>query len=152
MLLLTNNQISRVQEGLHKSLPKLSALVLTRNHIATFEEIDRIACFANLKNLVLWGNPVTKRKYYREYVIFKCKHLEVLDFRKIKEKDRDDAYALFNSAVGKKALEDKEFVQVPQQLQYSAPKDKEFVQVPQHSAHKPPPPPAPVGILICPSD
>lgn len=38
---------------------------------------------------------------FRAYVAFKLPELRLLDFRKIKQKERDDANALFKSKKGK---------------------------------------------------
>lgn len=84
MLLLHNNHIARLQEDLCESLANLEYLVLTGNRLAHLAELDRLAGFAKLDTLVLAGNPVTKRKYYREYVIHKLPQLKVLDYKKIK--------------------------------------------------------------------
>lgn len=84
MLLLHNNHIAKFQDNLAESIANLEYLILTGNRIAQLSELDRLACFAKLDTLALGGNPVTKRKYYREYVIHKLPQLKVLDFKKIK--------------------------------------------------------------------
>lgn len=47
------------------------------------------------------GNPVTRKKHYREYVIWKCKSIRVLDFQRIKEKERTLARGLMETADGR---------------------------------------------------
>lgn len=84
MLLLHNNHIAKFQDNLAESVANLEYLILTGNRIAQLAELDRLACFSKLDTLALGGNPVTKRKYYREYVIHKLPQLKVLDFKKIK--------------------------------------------------------------------
>lgn len=84
MLLLHNNHITKVQDNLAEAVANLEYLILTGNRIAQLSELDRLACFTKLDTLALGGNPVTKRKYYREYVIHKLPQLKVLDFKKIK--------------------------------------------------------------------
>ncbi|TYZ61889.1 hypothetical protein PybrP1_004830 [[Pythium] brassicae (nom. inval.)] len=102
MLLLHNNHIARLQEDLSESIANLEYLVLTGNRIAQLAELDRLAGFAKLDTLVLAGNPVTKRKYYREYVAYKLPQLKVLDYKKIKPHDREAAKVLFQSLAGQK--------------------------------------------------
>lgn len=84
MLLLHNNHIARLQDELPEAIGNLEYLVLTGNRVAQLAEVDRLAGFAKLDTLVLAGNPVAKRRYYREYVIHKLPQLKVLDYKKIK--------------------------------------------------------------------
>ncbi|XP_049830228.1 U2 small nuclear ribonucleoprotein A'-like [Schistocerca gregaria] len=100
-LLLNNNRIVRISEGLEKSLPSLETLVLTGNQIQELADLDPLASIKSLRTLSLLHNPVTTRQHYRAYVIFRIPHLRILDFRKIKMKEREDAAALFKSKKGK---------------------------------------------------
>lgn len=84
-LLLANNQISKVDPALDTQLPNLKVLILSRNNLQTFQDIDVILKFPKLEVLSLWENPVASKKNYRLYVIHKCPSLRLLDFRKIKE-------------------------------------------------------------------
>ncbi|RLN90876.1 hypothetical protein BBJ28_00018270 [Nothophytophthora sp. Chile5] len=102
MLLLHNNHVVKIQENLADAVANLEYLMLTGNRIAQLAEVDHLACFAKLDTLTLSGNPVTKRKYYREYVIHKLPQLRVLDFQRIRPHDREAAATLFNSLVGQK--------------------------------------------------
>ena len=49
--------------------------------------------------LSLLHNPVVTRRNYREYVIHKFPNLRVLDFKKVKDKEREAAKKLFTSEV-----------------------------------------------------
>lgn len=100
-LLLNNNRISRVAEGLEESLPNLETLVLTNNHLQELGDIDPLAGFKNLTSLSLLKNPVSHKKHYRFYVINKLPQLRLLDFSKIKKKERDEAAVLFKGKKGK---------------------------------------------------
>lgn len=85
MLLLNNNHISKIQEtSLADAIGNVEYLILTGNRIAQLTDIDRLAGLSKLDTLSLCGNPVAKRKFYREYVIHKLPQLRVLDFQKIK--------------------------------------------------------------------
>lgn len=46
-------------------------------------------------------NPITAKQHYRLYVIHKLPQLKLLDFRKIKMKEKEDAKRLFKSKKGK---------------------------------------------------
>lgn len=100
-LLLNNNRIVRLGEGLEKNLPNLETLVLTGNQIQELADLDPLMSLKTLKTLSLLHNPVTALQYYRSYVVYRLPHLRLLDFRKIKLKEREDAAALFKSKKGK---------------------------------------------------
>lgn len=85
-LLLSNNLVSRIEPRLAFSLPRLTTLVLTGNRIADFAQLAPLGRFPMLEYLTLQGNPVTREKYYREFVVWKCKTVRVLDFKRVKEK------------------------------------------------------------------
>lgn len=102
MLLLSNNRISRVADGLGAALPHLETLVLSNNRIATLAEIDGLAELSALTTLSLLQNPVNRRAHYRLYVIHKLPGLRVLDFQKIRMKEREAAAQLFASTEGRK--------------------------------------------------
>ncbi|CAI0610294.1 unnamed protein product [Linum tenue] len=78
-------------------LPKLHSLVLTNNRLVNLVEIDPLASLPKLQFLSLLDNNITKRPNYRLYVIFKLKSLRVLDFKKVKAKERAEAEILFAS-------------------------------------------------------
>jgi len=88
MLLLHNNHVSKIGEGLAEALGSLEYLVLTGNRVAQLAEVDRLAGLTKLDTLTLVGNPVAKRRYYREYVIHKLPQLHVLDFQRIRPRVR----------------------------------------------------------------
>ncbi|KAJ8521601.1 hypothetical protein ON010_g17800 [Phytophthora cinnamomi] len=116
--------------------------MLTGNRIAQLSEVDHLACFAKLDTLSLSGNPVTKRKYYREYVIHKLPQLHVLDFQRIRPRDREAANAFFNSVVGQRALKEAHGESVAESTQ--AMKKVSITQqqaAPAVNAVPPPPPP-----------
>ncbi|KAG1682322.1 U2 small nuclear ribonucleoprotein A' [Nymphon striatum] len=64
-------------------------------------DIDHLASVKSLRTLSLLRNPLAVKKYYREYVIYKLPQLKLLDFRKIKMKEREAANQLFMSKRGK---------------------------------------------------
>ncbi|GAB9469056.1 U2 small nuclear ribonucleoprotein a' [Globisporangium polare] len=152
MLLLHNNHIAKFQDNLAESIANLEYLILTGNRIAQLSELDRLACFAKLDTLALGGNPVTKRKYYREYVIHKLPQLKVLDFKKIKPHDREAAKVLFNSLAGQRIEQEAHQEAGSESSVVSSTQSMEKVSLappaapPQSVAvvAPPPPPPAPV--------
>ncbi|XP_071453473.1 U2 small nuclear ribonucleoprotein A' [Hetaerina americana] len=100
-LLLNNNRIVRIAESLESSLPNLESLILTGNSIQELADIDPLASLKKLTTLSLLHNPVTTQPHYRLYVAFKLPNLLLLDFRKIKMKEREEANTLFKSKRGK---------------------------------------------------
>merc|ERR1712224_668494 len=60
-----------------------------------------------LERLSLLENPVVKVKHYRPYMVYKCSNnLRILDFNRIKDKERKAAGLLFAHERGKKLLEE----------------------------------------------
>ncbi|KAF4390562.1 hypothetical protein F8388_006059 [Cannabis sativa] len=96
-LLINNNRITRINPNIGEFLPKLHTLVLTNNRLINLVEIDPLASLPNLQFLSLLDNNITKKPNYRLYVIHKLKTLRVLDFKKVKAKERLEAKNLFSS-------------------------------------------------------
>ncbi|SAM01942.1 hypothetical protein [Absidia glauca] len=94
-LLLANNRISKIDAGLEAPLPQLTTIILTNNTLEELGDIEPLATVSTLHHLVLLDNPVTKKEHYRLYVIYKLPSLRVLDFIKIKQKEREQAQELF---------------------------------------------------------
>jgi len=100
-LLLNNNRIVRVAESLFEVLPNLQSLYLTNNLVQELGDLDNLAGLKNLEYLSLLGNPVTTRDHYRLYLINKCPQIRVLDFRRVRMREREMAKKLFKSKLGK---------------------------------------------------
>ncbi|KAF5746345.1 U2 small nuclear ribonucleoprotein A' [Tripterygium wilfordii] len=96
-LIINNNRITRINPNIGEFLPKLHSLVLTNNRLVNLVEIDPLASLPRLQFLSLLDNNITKKPNYRLYVIHKLKSLRVLDFRKVKNKERVEAAHLFAS-------------------------------------------------------
>lgn len=116
-LLLNNNRVNRISAGLGETLPRLETLVLTNNKLANLADLDNLAELRGLRVLSLLDNLVTKKQHYRLYVIHKMPHLKLLDFRKIKEKERQASLKLFGSEKGKKVLSEEQATVEGQQQQ-----------------------------------
>ncbi|OUM56474.1 hypothetical protein PIROE2DRAFT_49426, partial [Piromyces sp. E2] len=100
-IIAINNRISRIDLELPKSLPNLESLILTNNQIQELGDLDVLGEMKNLKYLSLMDNPVVTKKYYRLFVINRCPSLRMLDFKKVKAIEREEAKQLFNSEQGK---------------------------------------------------
>lgn len=92
---------SRLGEHLDEHIPNLESLILTGNHLEELTDIDCLATLEKLTTLSLMQNPITAKQHYRQYIIYKIPQLRLLDFRKIKMKEREEATALFKSRKGK---------------------------------------------------
>jgi len=101
-LLLNNNRISRVDAGLGSFLPKLSGLILSNNKITSLSDLDGLADLPGLTHVSLLNNPVTQQKDYRAYLISRLPKLKVLDFAKVKPKEREAAVKKFPPVERKK--------------------------------------------------
>merc|ERR1719436_1962648 len=88
-------------------LPNVKSVVLTGNKLEKLVDLEPLTKLKNLERLSLLENPVTKVKHYRPFMIHKCsKTLRVLDFNRIKDKERKAAGLLFAGERGKKLLDE----------------------------------------------
>jgi len=94
-ILLHNNHIGKIATGLGESLPKLDTLILTNNRLVNLSDLDPLSELTSLRTLSLIDNVVTKKPYYRLYIIHKLPNLRLLDFKKIKEKERVESVKMF---------------------------------------------------------
>merc|ERR1712242_342734 len=92
--------------GLELCLPNLHTLILTNNSLQELADLEQLTSVKSLTMLSLLHNPVVTRRNYREYVIHKFPNLRVLDFKKVKDKERETAKKLFKTKEGKTQLKD----------------------------------------------
>jgi len=100
-LVFHNNHITKIAPNLSESLPKIETLLLTNNRIVNLHDLDPLSDLSTLRCLTLLDNVVSKKPNYRLYVIHKIPDLKILDYRKIKRKEREEAAKLFGQAVSK---------------------------------------------------
>uniref|UniRef100_A0A7E4ZUW0 Probable U2 small nuclear ribonucleoprotein A' n=1 Tax=Panagrellus redivivus TaxID=6233 RepID=A0A7E4ZUW0_PANRE len=100
VLLLHNNRIQQIQKHIGRQLPSLKTLVLTNNNLQELGDIDVLESCPNLEYLTLQGNPLTHKPHYRAYIIYKLKSVRVLDFRRVKLSERQEADKLFKGKKG----------------------------------------------------
>lgn len=106
-LMLMNNRISRIAEDCFHVLPNLISITLTGNKLEKLVDLEPLTKLKTLERLSLLENPVVKVKHYRPYMVLKCsKSLRILDFNRIKDKERKAAGLLFAHERGKKLLEE----------------------------------------------
>lgn len=92
---------SRVSETLKETLPNLESVILTGNNIQELGDLEALSHLPKLQTLCLLMNPVSTKPHYREYMAYKFPNLRLLDFRKIKQKDRKAAQDMFKTKKGK---------------------------------------------------
>ncbi|CAK5280083.1 unnamed protein product [Mycena citricolor] len=97
-LLLANNQLSHISPAIHISIPNLTTLNLTNNQFTELGDLEPLKELRNLKYLCLLGNPVREKKWYREWLAWRIPGLRVLDFQRIRDKERKTAKSLFLTA------------------------------------------------------
>lgn len=100
-LLLNNNRITRISENLEVNLPNLESLILTNNSVQELGDLDNLSTISTLTTLSLLRNPVSTKKYYRLYVINKLPQLRLLDFQKVRLKEREAAAKMFKGKKGR---------------------------------------------------
>lgn len=96
-ILLNNNLITKISSSIVDQLPNLESLVLTNNRIANLVDIDPLAGCKKLRRLSLLDNPISKKQHYRLYVIHRLPQIRILDFRKVKQKERIASEKLFGT-------------------------------------------------------
>jgi len=105
VLLLVNNRISRIASDCFDTLPNLRSIVLTGNKLEKLVDLEALTKIKSLERLSLLENPCTKIKHYRAYMIFKCSDtMRILDFNRIKDKERKAAAVLFAGERGEQLL------------------------------------------------
>ncbi|KAL1839799.1 hypothetical protein VTJ49DRAFT_1173 [Mycothermus thermophilus] len=97
-LLLAHNRIATIHPGLPNAAPGLRNLVLAGNNLAELADLDVLGKLSRLTHLVLVDNPVTKKEYYRYWVLWRCPTVRFLDYQKVKDAERQKARELFGSA------------------------------------------------------
>jgi len=119
-LFLHNNRINRISPNLDESLPNLRTLILTNNKLSKFSDIEPLADLPTLTTVSLMDNPVSKKINYRLYVIHLLPNLRVLDFRKVKQKERTEAVRTFGEVKRvKKVLTGEQAEAVPAASEFS---------------------------------
>uniref|UniRef100_A0A7S3VWC4 Uncharacterized protein n=1 Tax=Strombidinopsis acuminata TaxID=141414 RepID=A0A7S3VWC4_9SPIT len=104
-LFLMNNRISRIDPECFDPLPNLRSVVLTGNKLEKLVDLEPLFKLKFLEHLSVMENPVTKVKHYRPYMVSKCsKSLRILDFNRIKDKERKAASLLFAGERGQKLM------------------------------------------------
>ncbi|TVY47659.1 U2 small nuclear ribonucleoprotein A' [Lachnellula occidentalis] len=96
-LLLARNRVSSIQGTLANSLPNLSTLVLHANNFAELADLDVLATFTVLTHLVLSENPVTRKEHYRTWVVWRCPTVRFLDYKKVKDAEREKGKEIFGT-------------------------------------------------------
>ncbi|KAI0029154.1 leucine-rich repeat-domain-containing protein [Vararia minispora EC-137] len=100
-LLLANNRVASISPSLHLSAPNLTTLVLTNNAISELGDLEPLRQLRNLRHLSLLGNPVREKKWYREWLAWRLPGLRVLDFQRIRDKERRTGDTLFQTEDGR---------------------------------------------------
>lgn len=103
-LLLNNNRVCRIGEGLETYLPNLETLVLTNNNMQDLSDLEPLGSIKSLRYLSLMRNPIVNKQNYRLYVIHSVPQIRVLDFQRIKQRERDAAERLFGGKRGEKLV------------------------------------------------
>mmetsp|Transcript_4231 Transcript_4231/g.7202 ORF Transcript_4231/g.7202 Transcript_4231/m.7202 type:complete len:262 (+) Transcript_4231:268-1053(+) len=94
-LLLNNNRIARIGDDLGDAISNLETLVMTGNRLTNLADLDNLSSLPNLTRLSLLDNMVCKKENYRLYTIHRLPKLKLLDFSKVKQKEREAARRQF---------------------------------------------------------
>ncbi|CAJ0754578.1 5365_t:CDS:2, partial [Entrophospora sp. SA101] len=96
-LLLANNRINRLDPQLFEFLPNLTTLVLTNNNIMELPDLQPLNGIKRLQYISLLDNPVTRKQWYRSWVIRKIPSIRVIDFKRVRDMERKEAKKLFET-------------------------------------------------------
>ncbi|KAI8057882.1 L domain-like protein [Syncephalis plumigaleata] len=99
-LICCNNRINKIASEIGEQLPNLQTLVLTNNALADLSDLASLHDVKQLTHIVLLDNPVIRRDHYREFLIWRCPTLRVIDFQRIRDKERVAAKKLFETTEG----------------------------------------------------
>lgn len=103
-LLINNNRITTIAENLGEVLPSLEDLILTNNNISSIKEIEKLTKCRKLTRISLLKNPVTTTEKYRLFLIQKIPQLRVIDFARVKLKERKAALLEFGGLAGESKM------------------------------------------------
>lgn len=115
-LFLNNNRINRIGD-LKEALPELETLILTNNRLNNLSDLLPLKQLKKLQRLSLLDNQVTKKQHYRLFVIHHLPKLKLLDFRKIKPKERQASEKLFGNPKQAQSIHEAEAKSQKQQKQ-----------------------------------
>lgn len=97
-LLLANNNITVINSFGSNDLVNLSSISLINNNVQSFADIKHLQNLKSLDNLALLNNPITSHEHYRLFVIWLLPSLKVLDFAKVKLRERKQVADLFGDS------------------------------------------------------
>ncbi|CAX42409.1 component of U2 snRNP, putative [Candida dubliniensis CD36] len=95
-LLLSNNNISYIDDDSFPSENHITSISLFNNNIYKFQKSFKDK-FTRLETLVLLGNPITEIENYRHFIIWLIPNLKVLDFKKVKQAERNTSESMFGT-------------------------------------------------------
>ncbi|CDK26455.1 unnamed protein product [Kuraishia capsulata CBS 1993] len=96
-ILIAKNRVNTIHASFPKSLPNIKSISLIANNITGLADLDALKECSKLENLYLGQNPVTHTQNYRSWLIWRIPSLKVLDFEKVKDREREVAKALFGT-------------------------------------------------------
>lgn len=91
LLLARNNIVSVTQKTLGENLPNLNSITLTNNNLRNFRSIRGLFSCPALQEISLVDNDVTQQQNYRLILVWLIPTLKVLDFAKVKDRERKSA-------------------------------------------------------------
>ncbi|KAM4705150.1 leucine-rich repeat-containing protein 72, partial [Rhinophrynus dorsalis] len=95
-LYLNNNELCDITGSL-KHLTSLCTLLLNNNQLAKLQAtVNELKGMTNLQTLNLFHNPLAQESGYRLYVIHHIPAVQLLDRERVTQKEREDAFKLFN--------------------------------------------------------
>ncbi|KAG8443060.1 hypothetical protein GDO86_011762 [Hymenochirus boettgeri] len=95
-LYLDNNELCDIT-GCLRHLTSLHTLLLNDNQLVHLQEtVKELKGMTNIRVLNLFHNPLTQESGYRLYIINHIPSVQRLDRKRVIQKEREDAFKLFN--------------------------------------------------------
>lgn len=107
-LIAHHNAIRRIAPTLASALPSLSHLALSHNALAQHTDLAPLATLKRLTWLDVSGCPLTRVADYRLRVLHVLPRLAVLDYNKVRAKEREASVAKYGTYVAEEDEERKE--------------------------------------------
>ncbi|XP_069078909.1 U2 small nuclear ribonucleoprotein A' isoform X2 [Pleurodeles waltl] len=99
-----------VIENLGATLDQFDTIDFSDNEIRKIEGFPLLkrlkTLLVNNNRICVLRNPVTNKKHYRLYIIHKIPQIRVLDFQKVKQKEREEAAKMFKGKRGVQLAKD----------------------------------------------
>lgn len=94
-VLAARNRIAAIPGGIAHSTPFLQTLALADNRVARLSALAPLQHCTRLEHVVLAENPVADHAHYRQVLVGLVPSLQVIDFERVRQRERTAAHNLW---------------------------------------------------------